>query len=66
MKIPDAALALAATEQERLGWLRHLKRMDNEYREEARLVHPDFITASQRQIRPRKQRETEFLDPKQS
>jgi len=57
MKIPDAALRLAATEQERLGWIRHLERIGEEYREQATLAYPELITAPQRQIRSRKQRE---------
>jgi hypothetical protein len=55
MKIPDAALRLAATEQERLGWIRRLKRMDDEYREEVKLAYPDLISVLERQIRSRKQ-----------
>ena len=62
MKIPDAALVLAATEQERRGWIRYLRRMDDDYREEVRkLARPDFIKAFRRQIRSRKERESEFL-----
>ena len=59
MKISDAALRLSATEQERLGWIRHLKRMDTEYREEMGLAS-GLIAASQRQIFSRKPRELEL------
>jgi len=57
MKISDAALRLAATEQERRGWIRHLKRMDDEYREERGLLRSDVIIVSQRQIFYRQERE---------
>jgi len=58
MKIPDAALLFAATEQERLGWIRHLKRMSDEYRKETTtLGYLDIITDSERQVRMRKLRE---------
>jgi len=57
MKISDAALRFAATEQERRGWVRHLKRMDDEYREERGLVRSDIIIASQRQVFYRQKRE---------
>ena len=55
MKIPNAARRLAATEQERRGWISHLKRMDDEYR--AMLAYAALITISERQIRSRKHRE---------
>jgi hypothetical protein len=56
MKIEDAALRLAATEAERLGWLRHLRRMDAEYRRSTMLAYDDPIMASVGQIRARKRR----------
>ncbi len=46
MKIPDAARLLAATEQERLGWVRYLKQIDDEYQEAAWLAYQDLITVA--------------------